>query len=163
MYCLPHCSLRSARPQRNEAARRGLPAIATLPMVLAFLGLTGCNNLPAGLVPVSGKLTLDGKPWPKNGRISFSPVKPLEGHPALPAAAKINDDGSFTIATPVAPGLVPGEYGVAILCWKEAPDEGRAGKSVVASRYGNVRTSGLKVTVAEGDKPIVLTWDIKSK
>ena len=132
-------------------------------MLLACLGLTGCNNHPAGIVPVSGKLTLDNGAWPTSGRISFSPLKPMPGHPVLPAAAKINDDGSFTIATEVAPGLVPGEYGVAIQCWKDAPDEKRAGKSAIAKKYGSPLTSGLKVTVDEGAKPIVLNWDIKSK
>jgi hypothetical protein len=81
----------------------------------------------------------------------------------LPAAAKIKDDGSFTVATPDAPGLVPGEYGAAIMCWKDPPDERHAGKSAIAARYNNPMTSELKVKVDDGAKPIFLSWDIKSK
>jgi hypothetical protein len=129
-------------------------------------GLSGCNNQPAGIVSVGGKLTLDGKPWPKNGAITFSCLKPLPGHPNLPATARINEDGSFTVKTSIAPGLVPGEYGAAILCWDEAPTEKKEGRSLVAARYRSAATSGLKVTVDEGSKPIFLSgneWDIKSK
>jgi hypothetical protein len=166
MYYLPHCLLRSACPRRNEAIRRGIPATGTFLILVAGLGLTGCNNYPAGIVPVSGKLTLDGGAWPKSGKITFSPLKPLPGHPALPAVAPISDDGSFTIKTSIAPGLVPGEYGVAIACWKEAPDEHHAGKSAIAERYHSPRTSGLTVKIPEGSGPVVLSgkdWDIKSK
>jgi hypothetical protein len=136
---------------------------AAVLLPLACLGLTGCNKGPAGLVPVSGKLTLDGKGWPKYGQINFSPVKTVEGHPVLPAMARINDDGTFAILTPAAPGLVPGEYNIAIRCMLEASDERHAGKSAIPERYGNPRTSGLKVTVAEGSQPIVLNLDLKSK
>ena len=168
MNCLPHCLLRSVYSPYKEAALRGLPAIAVLPILLACLGLNGCNNSrPAGVVPVSGKLTLDGGAWPRHGQITFSPLKPAAGYPTLPASARINDDGSFAITTEIAPGLVPGEYGVAVTCLAESSeqwhDEQHASKSAIAARYRSVMTSGLKVTVAEGAKPIFLTWDIKSK
>ena len=135
---------------------------AILPL-LAAAGLGGCNRGPAGLVPVSGKLTLDGGPWPKQGVISFAPLNPAPGHPVLPGVAKIEPDGSFAIKTEVAPGLVPGEYLVAVQCWLDAPDEKREGKSAIAERYRNPQTSELKVSVPEGSGPIKLSWDIKSK
>jgi hypothetical protein len=136
--------------------------IATLSL-LGGVGLTGCNHGPAGLVPVSGKLTLDGGAWPKRGRISFSPVKPTPGHPVLPAMAPVNDDGSFTIKTPDAPGLVPGEYNVAIICNKETGDGKHEGRSAIPDRYCHPQTSGLKATVPEGSGPIVLKFDLTSK
>ncbi len=146
---------------RRALGGRGMAIVA----FIAFLGslaLSGCsNNYPAGLTPVSGKLTLDNKPWPKEGRVYFTPIKPLEGHPSLPAAARINPDGSFAVGNPASPGLVPGEYGAVIVCGES--DEHHAGKSAVAARYASARTSGLKFTVEEGSKPIVLNWDIKSK
>jgi hypothetical protein len=141
--------------------RKSAAYLAAL-LLLACIGLGGCNNGPAGLVPVSGKLTLDGKAWPKFGQINFSPVKPIEGHPVLPAMARVNDDGTFAILTPAAPGLVPGEYNVAITCMKEAGDERHAGKSAIPEHFGSPRTSGLKVTIAEGSKPVVLNLDLKS-
>ena len=142
--------------------RKSAVSLAVL-LLLTCVGLGGCNNGPAGLVPVSGKLTLDGKAWPKFGQINFSPVKPIEGHPVLPAMARVNDDGTFAILTPSAPGLVPGEYNVAITCMKEAADERHAGKSAIPDRYGSPRTSGLKVSIAEGSKPVVLNLDLQSK
>jgi hypothetical protein len=154
----PACLLRA----RKVLGGRGM-AIVTITCLLGSLALSGCNNYPAGLTPVSGKLTLDNKPWPKEGRVYFTPIKPLQGHPSLPAAARINPDGSFTVGNPASPGLVPGEYGAAIICATGESDEHHAGKSAVAARYASAETSGLKFTVDEGAKPIVLNWDIKSK
>jgi hypothetical protein len=144
-------------------ATRKRAAYTVLVALLTCLGLSGCNKGPAGLVPVSGKLTLDGKAWPRFGQINFSPVKPAEGHPVLPAMARVNDDGSFTILTPDAPGLLPGEYNIAVRCMLEARDERHRGKSAIPERYGSPQTSGLKVTIAEGSKPVVLNLDLQSK
>ena len=138
-------------------------SVCAILALVACAGLSGCNRSPAGIVPVSGKLTLDSSPWPKQGQISFASVKPAPGHPVLPAVAKIDPDGSFAIKTTAAPGLVPGEYNVAIQCWQEAPDEKHAGKSAIADRYRRPQTSKLTVTVPEGSPPIYLNWDIKSK
>jgi len=123
----------------------------------------GCNRSPAGLVPVSGKLTLDGHAWSKSGQINFSPSKPTPGHPVMPNMARVNEDGTFAILNPVAPGLMPGEYSATIRCWENAPDDRHAGKSAIAERYGSPQTSGLTVTVPEGSGPIAVNWDIKSK
>jgi hypothetical protein len=135
----------------------------TIVALACFAGVSGCNRGPAGLVPVSGKLTLDGGAWPKAGQINFSPVKAEKGHPILPAMARINEDGTFEIKTEAAPGLVPGQYNAAILCWLESPDDRGGGKSAVADLYRSPLTSGLKVDVPEGSPPIKLNWDIKSK
>jgi hypothetical protein len=153
----------SPRRVPKEAAKRSPAATLAVLALAAGVGLMGCNRGPAGLVPVSGKLTYDGGAWPKAGQINFSPVKPLPGHPVLPAMARLNEDGSFAIQTPSAPGLVPGEYNVAIQCWLEPPEDRRAGRSAVPNRYNSPQTSGLKVAVPEGSGPIVLNWDIPSK
>ena len=155
---LPVCM----RSDRDWFGRKSAVSIAVLTL-LACIGLSGCNRGPAGLVPVSGKLTLDSKAWPKSGQINFSPVKPAEGHPVLPAMARIKEDGTFEILTPDAPGLLPGDYNVAVTCMKEAGDDRHAGKSAIPGRYSSPRTSGLKVTIAEGSKPVVLNLDLKSK
>ena len=47
-------------------------AIVTILDLLGNLALSGCNNYSAGVASVSGKLTLGGKPWPKDGRIYFT-------------------------------------------------------------------------------------------
>jgi hypothetical protein len=153
----------SARTVRKKTGALRPAACLAWVALLACIAVTGCNRGPAGLVEVSGKLTLDNGPWPKQGQISFSPVKAAAGHPILVGMARVNADGSFSIQTPSSPGLVPGEYNAAVLCWLEAPDDNRAGKSAVAERYQHPQTSGLNVTVPEGSAPIRLNWDIKSK
>jgi hypothetical protein len=145
-----------------SACGRRAPILAIVTLACS-IGLSGCNRAPAGLVPVSGKLTLDGHAWAKSGQINFSPAKPTPGHPVMPNMARLNEDGTFAILNSVAPGLMPGEYIATIRCWEKAPDDRHAGKSAVAERYGSPQTSGLKVTVPEGSGPIVVNWDIKSK
>jgi len=151
-----------AAPQEGAGGRFAIANTAFLALLIC-VAMTGCNRGPAGLVAVSGKLTLDGGPWPRQGQINFSPVKAAAGHPILAGMARVNADGSFSIQTPSSPGLLPGEYEVAITCWLNAPDDRHAGKSAVAERFNHPQTSGLKVTVPEGSAPIQLSWDIASK
>ena len=104
--------------------------------ILAFLGgvtLSGCNRGISGLVPVSGKLTYNGGPWPKKGSINFGPV-PVEGKKLLPAMAHIEEDGSFVVKSADSLGMRPGEYLVTIRCWLEGPGDERKGKSALPER-----------------------------
>lgn len=150
-------------PRRKFVVCRRATAALIVTALACLATVSGCNRGPAGIVPVSGKLTLDGGAWPKAGQINFSVAKAEAGHPVLPAMARINEDGTFEIKTSAAPGLVPGHYNAAVLCWLESPDDYHGGKSAVANRYRSPLTSDLKVDVPEGSPPIHLTWDIKSK
>lgn len=147
---------------QSDIARRTAAAALVLALV-GSLALTGCDRTFKGLVPMSGKLTRDGGKWPKKGTLFFGPLKSANNRPALPATAVINDDGTFEAQCSDSKGLMPGEYGVAIRCWLESPDEHRQGKSAVADKYGSAATSGLKVTVPEGGPAVVVNWDISSK
>ncbi len=131
MHFLVYDSPAAPRPFRKNRGGRSATARLAVLGLLAGVGMTGCNRGPAGLVAVSGKLTLDGHAWAKTGQINFSPVKPAPGHPILPAMARVNQDGSFAILTPAAPGLMPGEYSAAVRCWETSPDDRHAGKSAI--------------------------------
>src|SRR5690242_14976952 len=77
-------------------------------LIVPLLVLPGCGgNKFAAPVPVSGKITLKGKPL-SGGTIHFAPV---DGKKTLPGFAAIQSDGSYTATTKVPKdGLVPGEF-----------------------------------------------------
>jgi hypothetical protein len=155
----------------KTVAGRYAKAILAISALLGVIVVSGCSRGIPGLVPVSGKLTSDGGPWPKRGSahsawsITFSCTKKVGDHPTLPAEAHLNEDGSFVVQSSSSMGMVPGEYVASIRCWLEDPAEDgtNKGKSAVAEQYRRTQTSPLKVSVPEGSGPIVLDWDIPSK
>jgi hypothetical protein len=160
-----------ARFGGKTAAGRYAKAILAISALVGVIVVSGCNHGITGLVPVSGKLTSDGGPWPKKvsghsaWSITFSCTKKAGDHPTLPAEAHLNEDGSFVVQTSSSMGMAPGEYVASIRCWVEDPSEDgtNKGKNAVAERYRRPQTSPLKVSVPEGSEPIVLNWDIPSK
>jgi hypothetical protein len=82
---------------------------------LAFTGvmclavLSGCGN---SNVPVIGKVTYKGKPV-TGGSLVFSPVAVKnELEPGKPAAAVIQEDGTFALATAKSAGAQAGKHRV---------------------------------------------------
>lgn len=137
--------------------------------VLLVLALSaGCNGAvrEGGLVPVSGRVTLDGGPWPKDGVITFGPI--TQESTSRPASATFDTSGNFTVMSfDNSPGLYPGTYNVGVECWEEPPGMSKngkptAGKSPVPKKYRTGMSSGLKLTVAAGATPDA-NFDIKSK
>ncbi len=137
-------------------------------IVVGILISAGCGGGDgtkplANLVPVSGTVSLEGKPLAQ-GTVAFIP----EG-PGQSASGKISN-GSFTMATTVsAPGVVAGKYKVQIDS-KEQPAAGAAAapppsgavappKSLIPAKYSDVKTSGLEVDVVKGMPAI--KWDLK--
>jgi hypothetical protein len=149
----------SALPGRKPAVGRHVTTTLAIFVLVGGVAVSGCNRGIPGLVPVSGKLTYKGGPWPRKGSINFSPVL-TEGKKLLPAMAHVEEDGSFVVKSADTPGMRPGEYLVTIRCWLEAPDESKSGKSAIPDKYSSPQTSGLKLTVPEGSGPIVQNWDI---
>jgi hypothetical protein len=79
-------------------------ACAVLPVLLLLAGCGSSDNLPRE--PVSGTVTLDGKPL-ERGTISFQPES------GLPTAAAVTiSAGQYSMTR--AQGLVPGAYRVLI-------------------------------------------------
>ena len=144
--------------------RRNRPLAVMLVLALS----AGCNGAvrESGLVPVSGRVTLDGGPWPKDGVITFGPVS--AENTSRPTSATFDTSGNFTVMSfDNSPGLYPGTYNVGVECWEEPPgmnEKGKptVGKGPVPKKYRNGATSGLKLTVEAGSTPDA-NFDVKSK
>jgi hypothetical protein len=125
-------------------------------LLLLLVTVFGCSD-PAGRIPVSGKITYGGGPWPTEGVVYFRPLQPAEGYPQLTGIAHFGPQGSFRVqSTGSAEGLVPGRYAVQVECWETPPNmDGKPVKSYLPTTY---RASEL--TVDLGAKSKVLTFDI---
>jgi hypothetical protein len=140
---------------------------------LALLTLpVGCGKGEPGLVPVSGRVTLNGGPWPKEGTITFTPAGAVEGSDraqSRPGSGKFDIEGSFTVGSfEPADGLFPGRYQVGIECLEAEPgmdDKGRmvGGKSLIPKKFQSGATSGLSFVVKPGERSAVASLDVKTK
>ena len=131
-------------------------------LLACCLAMVGCGRSGVEVVPVEGKITYGGGSWPVGGNLMFAPVSVAEGQPRRSAVATFDTEGNFR-ATSFHPGdgLVPGEYQAAIECWKVAPGIGvpRA-ISYVPDKFQSPATSGLKVTVPQGQRKVAIQWDV---
>lgn len=135
--------------------------------VLAVTAATGCGDGGPPLVPVSGRVTLDGKP------LAFKSVRfiPQPGTPGTGAGANTAANGTYTLiavrpgATRDVKGVPPGAYRVVvtepmfpIAAPKEEPDGPPAPaiglpesnprkRPVIPSHYTNPETTKLRVEV----------------
>jgi hypothetical protein len=67
-------------------------------VLVTALVLIGCGPAPPQIVPVSGTVTLDGKPLP-NAEIRFIPTRPgLDGN--MVGIGVTDDDGKYTLRLP---------------------------------------------------------------
>ena len=131
-------------------------ALSGLLLVLPLLALSGCGGAKfASPVPVSGKVTVKGKPL-SGGTIHFAPV---DGKKTLPGFGAIQSDGSYTATTKVQKdGLIPGEF----LVFFDPPEitEKKARPVMpIPGGYLSPDTSGLKLTIdSKGGK---VDFDLK--
>lgn len=132
--------------------------VVSLVLALAVLVL-GCGAGGPKLVPVRGKVTLGGGPWPKPGALNFVPA----GTGGRPGTADFDTEGNFT-ATSFNPGdgLMPGKYKVSVTCWAVPMDmrNPAAGKSAVPGKYMSADTSGFEITVESGKPQTDLKYDV---
>jgi len=122
--------------------------IATV--ALATAGCSSDRPLP-GSVPVSGLVTLDGKPL-ADGRVQFAAAGP--GQPAIGMISA----GRFTMrTTATAPGVLKGAYKVSIVSDQPIgdvplnsmglPEKVPEAVSNIPKRYNSIDTSGFTVDV----------------
>ncbi len=130
--------------------RGGRVVVAAAFLVLA----AGCGQRPT-LVPLSGRVTLAGKPL-EFGSVMIQPT-------AGPAArATIQSDGSFAAGTfEPGDGAISGPAAVRVACYEQqrpgaTPPAGEPslGKSLIPERYTRFETSGITVAVAPGMPPL---------
>jgi hypothetical protein len=91
----------------------------------AALGLLGCAAPEAQVVPVSGKVTLDGKPLP-HAVVTFQPLARGKGHnPGPGSTGKTNAKGEYTLQVVGRPegGAVSGKHRVSIVAYEVEPPE----------------------------------------
>ena len=124
--------------------------IALFPTAL-LTALAGCGGGPK-IVPVSGTVTVDGKPLTQ-GYIQVVP------NGWRPAVAKIGPDGRFTLTTTDAnDGCPVGTHDVAIIASEQV--DAVSVRWHAPKKYADIATSQLTVTIADGrnDVNIDLTW-----
>lgn len=134
---------------RSPDGRGGRAALVVL-VVACLAWHAGCGRRPA-LAPVSGRVTLDGRPL-EFGSVMIQPS-------AGPAArGTIRADGSFTVGTfTPGDGAIVGPATVRVACYEQQrPDapppvgELALGRSLIPQRYTQFETSGITTTVAAG-------------
>jgi hypothetical protein len=129
---------------------RHLNTTAILLLTALMLPLVGCGKGgPEGTIPVTGTVTLEGKPLP-NGAVHF-----------------VQQGGTQTVMAKVAAGkfsthLWPADYGVAVTgdAQPETLDE-KTGKLIppqrmVPAKYMAADKSGLKATIDSAHRTVAL-------
>lgn len=158
----------------------GLETWVVFGVILAGLGgLEGCGSGRPETVPVSGVVTLDGKPieganvmlYPDTGELAGAGTQGKKsdavGRPAVGATDK---DGKFTLETfEPGDGALPGKYKVGVIK-KEvtgflADQDGLSGgiapagvkeKWITPQKYADPNKSGLTAEVKSGMQPLEL-------
>jgi hypothetical protein len=138
-------------------------ATLTALLVACLVVQCGCSRRPA-VVPVSGRVTLDGKPL-GFGSVMIQPA-------AGPAArSTIGPDGTFTASTFVpGDGAIVGPAAVRVACYEQQrpgapPPQGELalGKSLVPEKYTQFETSGIGVTITAGMAPLEIELTSKGR
>ena len=123
--------------------------------LFGFLGATlaGCGQ-GAGLVPVTGKVTVDGKPL-GTGSVTFHPDTAKGNTAPQLAAGEIDAQGNYKLVSGAREGAPPGWYKVTVTAQEpaDAKNPYAPPKSIVNPRFGDVQTSGLTVQVVGNPAP----------
>ncbi len=136
---------------------------------LGFLSLVGCSDGRPTRIPVSGTITFDGGPPPKDGTIYFNPVEPAEGFPRRGAYAKFDGNGNYSASSfNEGDGLVPGSYKVKIECSQgeftmEQSNAGQQPASLVPPAYANGTHPDLALEVKPDEGSKTFNVDVKTK
>ena len=110
--------------------------------------LVGCSREPYRVAPVSGQVTLNGKPLP-NAHVHFAPIGSKDHDPGPTAQGKTDANGRFTLRLdhPPQPGAVVGKCRVFITTADTdvrggaQPDAGgKKTKELVPARYNQETT-----------------------
>lgn len=134
----------------------GVSALVSILFVMTF---AGCGPSGPREIPVEGKLTYGGGPFPKSGTIYFASIEPAPGSPNASSSTNFGEDGVFQAR------LYPGKYSVNLECW-EIPisPEGKPGKSYLPDKWQSGAQSGFTIDVpADASGPVKVTKDIPKR
>jgi len=159
--------------RKRSVGRTRVGSLVVLGLASVWGAGCGDGSIPeSGLIPVSGRVTLDGGSWPIPGQITFVPrgtaSDPSKGAPRS-AVATFSKEGTFEVVGGYGDGkgLRPGEYRVAVDCPEGEPEmvdptkKAAPPKNHAPDRYRKAETSGFNVRV--GDAPVEATFDVKTK
>ncbi|TWT97541.1 hypothetical protein Pla108_16930 [Botrimarina colliarenosi] len=134
----------ASRVRSRPRASAALVGVA----LLTAAGAAGCGDGRFETAPVSGVVTLDGKPV-THGAVIFTPEQ------GWPAHGELDSEGRFTLKTyEPGDGAIVGEHQIAVVSMTEDdPSEhferppSKPIKSLVPDRYANSATSGFTFDV----------------
>lgn len=110
-------------------------------LVAAAVMIAGCGD--TNIVPVSGRVALDGKPL-GGATVNFQPDEPGKAYPGPGSMAVTRDDGGYTMKLVGKPGdgAVIGKHKVYITksSGVSKPDEDRAAPEILPSKYNGKST-----------------------
>ena len=112
----------------------------------------GCTKASSGLVQVTGKVLVDGKPA-EGASLMFFPAPP--GEPNNIAAGVVDGTGQYTLVTNLQSGVNPGKYKVTVV-WPEPPPKNNKTFSLsskdppdlLKSKYADPNKTTLSADVA---------------
>lgn len=131
---------------------RGILLLLVLVSLVAF---TGCSSSPR-LVPVTGKVTVGGKPA-EGAVVMFHPEDATQTTSSATATA----DGTLSPSTNAVPGLIVGKYKVTVTypdpTKKPTPAQlmmgtADAGPDLLKGKYGSKATTTLSIEVTPTSK-----------
>ena len=130
---------------------------------ILFAGLLsstlGCGD-DVKLVPVSGRVTIDGKPL-TSGWVAFKPDKSKGNNFGGELTGEVNSEGEYTIQHRGKPGAPLGAYKVTVSSTgPTTPDNTKPNtKSLIRTNYLQVATTPLAVEVVK--EPAPGAYDLK--
>jgi len=125
-------------------------------VLICQVAFSGCGGMPAGpeTIEVTGTVTYQGTPV-EGANVTFHPTSGSEQ--TLASQGVTDNEGRFALSTHVGggkfkPGIVPGQYGVAITKLDTAGISTTLGppKDLLPRKYGSPTTSQLTADVAAG-------------
>lgn len=123
-------------------------------LVLIVGLIVGCGNNPLGLQPVTGTVTVDGKPA-AGVRLVFCPVNASEEVMKQRPMGTTDDQGKYSLTTFVlGDGAPPADYKISAT-WLSAPkqavvdERGSVGTDRFMNKYAIPDQSGITATIAE--------------
>ena len=129
----------------------------TLLPVLFVLAAAGCGSKGPVLVPVTGKVFVNGKP----AEHAVVVLHPLTASDLPKPRGTVSADGSFTLTThTTGDGAPPGEYRVTVEQWLAGAKADDPPTSRLPAKYAKPETSGFTATVGDGATELK-TIDIK--
>lgn len=127
---------------KNRSRHKTRSAVGKLLILSLLTGLVGCGDGRPTRVPVSGKVTIDGKPL-KVGSVKFFPA---EG--GRQAGAGLSEEGRYSVVMyEKNDGLPVGEYNVTITSTEPVSDTKI--RWLIPKRFSERKTSKLKIEISE--------------